>query len=369
MKKNAKGYLRSTFTIDGKRYTVYGKNNNELFEKESKKRAEIEQRINTRENPTVEEYCSRRLEFRKDGISYNTYRNIKRAMNSICKIHINSVDLKFGEIKLKKVSSDDLKEVQNALKKTCKTSTVNDHMSKLKHMFCDAVRERIIIYNPFDMITNIKRTEEKARETYHRALNLQEQEKFFNSDLTKRSKYYNIFCFAINTGMRIGEIGALKYKDIKSDHIYVQRTITRTHGDTFGIGEDTKTSAGIRKIPINDSIRKIIDRQKALNEKRVGCKIIDLEAILFTAPRGGLIYDQYVNAEIKKICQAEEIETFTSHSFRDTFATRAIENGMKPKTLQEILGHKDYGMTMNLYCHVMEDTKVQEMNNLRIMTQ
>ncbi len=48
--------------------------------------------------------------------------------------------------------------------------------------------------------------------------------------------------------------------------------------------------------------------------------------------------------------------------FRDTFATRAVEANMKPKTLQEILGHADIGVTMNLYAHVMEETKVQEMN-------
>ena len=51
-----------------------------------------------------------------------------------------------------------------------------------------------------------------------------------------------------------------------------------------------------------------------------------------------------------------EYEVFSPHSFRHTFATRAIENGMQPKTLQKILGHASLQMTMDLYCHVTEDT-------------
>lgn len=48
------------------------------------------------------------------------------------------------------------------------------------------------------------------------------------------------------------------------------------------------------------------------------------------------------------------------HSLRHTFATRAIETGMKPKTLQEILGHANIGITMNLYVHITEDEKEKE---------
>ena len=77
--------------------------------------------------------------------------------------------------------------------------------------------------------------------------------------------------------------------------------------------------------------------------------------------------DQYVNEEIKKICEHESIDIFTIHALRDTFATRAIEQGMQPRTLQEIMGHKDFSITMNLYCHVMEETKIEEMNKINIV--
>ena len=56
-----------------------------------------------------------------------------------------------------------------------------------------------------------------------------------------------------------------------------------------------------------------------------------------------------------------EFEKFSPHCFRHTFATRAIENGMQPKTLQKILGHGSLQMTMDQYCHVTDDTLFEAM--------
>ncbi|MBQ9359876.1 MAG: tyrosine-type recombinase/integrase [Lachnospiraceae bacterium] len=46
------------------------------------------------------------------------------------------------------------------------------------------------------------------------------------------------------------------------------------------------------------------------------------------------------------------------HGLRATFATRMIEAGVEPKTLQEILGHSKIAITMDLYAHVTDDTKI-----------
>ena len=59
--------------------------------------------------------------------------------------------------------------------------------------------------------------------------------------------------------------------------------------------------------------------------------------------------------------KAAGIEHFAIHALRDTFATRALESGMNPQTLKTILGHSSYSMTMDLYCHVLADTKAEEM--------
>ena len=65
---------------------------------------------------------------------------------------------------------------------------------------------------------------------------------------------------------------------------------------------------------------------------------------------------------IKKIRQdGKEFPDITPHVFRHTFATRAIEEGMPPQVLKTIMGHSSLAITMDLYSHVMEDTKQKEM--------
>ena len=70
-----------------------------------------------------------------------------------------------------------------------------------------------------------------------------------------------------------------------------------------------------------------------------------------------------INTKVSKEDKKEhpEFEKFSPHCFRHTFATRAIENGMQPKTLQKILGHGSLQMTMDLYCHVTDDTLFEAM--------
>ncbi|MFR2836638.1 MAG: tyrosine-type recombinase/integrase, partial [[Clostridium] nexile] len=74
------------------------------------------------------------------------------------------------------------------------------------------------------------------------------------------------------------------------------------------------------------------------------------------------LINQCMDLIIRKVNKAGiELQPFTPHTFRHTFATRAIESGMNPKTLQRILGHGTLQMTMDLYCHVTEDTMFEEM--------
>lgn len=54
----------------------------------------------------------------------------------------------------------------------------------------------------------------------------------------------------------------------------------------------------------------------------------------------------------------------TPHTWRHSFATRCIENGMQPKVLQKILGHSKISQTMDLYVHTEDDFKVEEMKKI-----
>ena len=76
-----------------------------------------------------------------------------------------------------------------------------------------------------------------------------------------------------------------------------------------------------------------------------------------------------LQAEINRIvnhilADGQDFPRITPHIFRHTFATRAIEAGMPPQVLKTILGHSSLAMTMDLYSHVLPDTKAAEMEKI-----
>ena len=116
---------------------------------------------------------------------------------------------------------------------------------------------------------------------------------------------------------------------------------------------------------MNDQLREIIAHQQYINTLFDG-RPADGDECIFKGVERGLLLDTPVNREIGRICKRTGITKFTMHAFRATFATRLIEQGVNPRTVQELLGHADYGLTMNLYGHVVDDTKSQVMNDFRI---
>ena len=68
-----------------------------------------------------------------------------------------------------------------------------------------------------------------------------------------------------------------------------------------------------------------------------------------------------LNRVLRKLAKDIGIESLSMHTLRHTFVTRCIESGMRPKTLQKILGHSTLDLTMNLYVHVTDETLNEEM--------
>ncbi len=361
------GKLEKKITINGKAYHIYGKSASELLAKEAAKREEIEQGKKNHDNPTIREYADIWLENIRNSISSSTYYNYDSNYNYICNTKIDGT--MFGTLRIRDVNINDLRTLQTEINISCKSSTTNWLMGMVKRLFKEAVNERIIDYNPCGLLKSIKRTEEAARDTIHRALTLDETAAFFNCETTRNSCFYNVYRLAINTGMRIGEIGALKATDIYDKEIHIERTLTVTETGKVIIGDEAKTQAGKRIIPINDNIQKILDDQKKINTMLDG-NIVEINSpyagILFKNQKRRFLLNDMINKEISAICEEIGIEHFTMHAFRDTFATRAIESGMDPKTLQEILGHSDISMTLNLYAHVMSETKHEAMKKVII---
>ena len=371
--ENSDGLLSYRFTIEGKRYAVYGSTVKECKEKELIKREEISQKIYKKgKGQTVSEYLDRWMESRELVIKSATIRTYKKLLNRIKRTEIDDAGTKFGDLKLLKVETQNVRDLQKALHKELTSRTVNDSMSLLKKAFTAAVNERILQWNPCNPIERLPRTEEQARENIHRALTPDELKAFMmaaegyvkkDDEYVKEddpSWYYNFYQFLLHTGMRIGEAGALYISDITGDVIQINKTVTRTESG-YEIAQQTKTEAGRRTVPIRPEARKAIEDQKLQNRILDGGKLVKLNEPIFRMPKGGIIRPDRVNTDIKNICEKAGIDKFTCHAFRATFTSRCVSDGVPVKELMEILGHTDVEMTLGLYAHSNDELKMTKL--------
>lgn len=364
-KKDKRKLTCITFTHEGRRYYCYGKTKADAAARIEQKKKELrEGAFKAGHDLTLEEYFKRWETSREGTVTPATIGVNRSQFKAISDFVVDKHGHKLGQIKLKDIDKNTIINLQKKLSDDLSTHTTNLKIKLLKRILRTAVEERIIDWNPAEGIKMLKRTEPQARETYHRALTKEETAAFLEA--AKDSWYYPLYLLLLNTGMRIGEAGALKLSDIKADHIKIRRSLTTSECYNVIMGEDVKTEAGRRTIPLTPAIKEAIDLQKA-NNAIVNGNIIDLDMPIFISPDGVYLRDRSVNKNISGICKKIGIDHISAHCFRDTFATRAIESGMDLKTLQEILGHSNFNITMTTYAHVMEDTKSEQLQLVKVI--
>lgn len=370
--KKSNGYYRKRFRLEkgGKVYCVYGKTPDELRENENKKRLELEKGLQETINPTLDQYIKHHLQ-ECEKVSRTATINAKiHAFNIISSVSLSG-SLKLGDMKLKDITRRNITDAREILLHENKTPEyLNICFRHLNHLFNCAVAEDLIIKNPITKLSGLKRENETINETKHRALTEKETKLFFEYANKKNSIYLNCFLFMIKTGVRVGELSALNIKDIdlKANKIYIRRTITKDLNGAYIMGSDTKTKKSNRYIPLTPELLDIIkaqEKQNALlfNETNLA------DARLFKTNRGCILTAGILNREIKAICKNAGIDAFSSHAFRNTFATYYIQQRPQDfKILSEILGHKDIAITLNLYTHTLEEQKTNSMQAIHIKT-
>ncbi len=162
------------------------------------------------------------------------------------------------------------------------------------------------------------------------------------------------------TGMRIGEICALKWEDIDLNKriIYVRHTLQRIYIDkknTKIIIDAPKSEKSIRNIPMSNMI---YTKLKSMRENfSKDDFFLTGDSKSFMEPRGY----QYTFKKMLKECKIAE-RNF--HCLRHTFATDCISVGMDVKSLSEILGHSDVSITLNRYVHSSDKIKKRYLEKL-----
>ncbi len=228
----------------------------------------------------------------------------------------------------------------------------------MSSMFSDALDNSLINVNP--VAKSVKCPKKPEKNT--RVFTVDEQKKFI--DVAKGSRNYLHYLFILQTGMRSSELRGLKWDDIDFSNriIHVRRNIIYDSSSGEFITGDLKTNSGLRDIPMTPAAYEILMKMKSQETKQKRKAFsFEFSDCVFLNRFGRLFPNSNYDRNLADLCEKAGIEKISMHTLRHTFATRCIESGMKPKTLQKILGHANLAMTMDLYVHVTDDEKQKEM--------
>ena len=239
-----------------------------------------------------------------------------------------------------------------------KTTTIYQTRIALYNMLEFARENDVLISNPCKKSVKSDMGKPSAKKE---ALTIDVQKKFLEAVVGY--SYENQYRFVLQTGLRTGELIGLKWSDIDFENRTMK--IERTMEYRYKVGEwrigPPKSQSGYRTIPLTDEAIRILENQKLKNKS---LKLVPMEwkDIVFLCRKGTPVKNSTYDTGLFKYCDRVGIPRFSMHVLRHTFATRCIEGGMKPKTLQRILGHSNIGITMNLYVHITEDEKQREID-------
>lgn len=352
------------YTIDGERKSVYGATQEEVKLKLREILYTIDKNAYIAPNRmTITDWLKTWLEdYKKDIVKPTTFMRYRVTVNT----HIIP---ELGKIRLQDLKTEDIQRHINKkyksgyakkFKDETKQPTGLSHRSveyiytTLHNALEQAFHNELISKN----VANGVKLPHKVECEEIRVFTQEEQKKYIEA--CSSHPYRLAFLLALATGLRLGELCALTWKDIdlKNGTIKITKNLQRVKIDAnekskLEIQQKPKTKSGIREIPILQEIIPLLEESK----KDKGY-IISGDGKMFEPRR----LTRYFDGIMKSL----ELEDITFHCLRHTFATRALEAGMNIKVLSDILGHKNISTTLDLYGHVLENTKKLEMQKVNL---
>jgi integrase len=228
----------------------------------------------------------------------------------------------FGHLRLADVTTEAVSDYRDVRLKKVKPATVYQELALMRRMFNVARREwKWVKDNPVSDLS-FSVGDSNARDRW---LTLEEEQRLIKAASPLWVK--SIVVFALNTGMRRGEILNLKWKDVN----FKKRIVTVQKSKN---GEK-------RSIPMTNQLVVVMK----------GRKVIDISGNVFPVTRDA------VRDAFERAIDKAEIEDFHFHDMRHTFATRLVQNGVDLYKVKELLGHKTIAMTMRYAHHCPESLR------------
>lgn len=287
------------------------------------------------------------LEEKKLEIRNSSYRNYLHVIRVTIKPYIKEIDIK--EI--------DRKYIQDFiiyLSGKNKKETVKNVTKVLSQSFKYAVYNNYIAKNPYIDIKIPQGGELKEIKVFKP----DEINKLLSNDNIAQVKK-DMITLGFRTGMRIGEVLALKWEDINLDcgFLTVRRTLSGYINGKPELSE-CKTKYSNRRIELDKATIDMLQRRLKENVKN--------HEYVFTK-KDGRIYSRQ-GMRLRNMCKQVGIDPRSFHALRHTHASILLANGIHPKIVQERLGHAKISTTLDIYSHLipsMQMVAVNVFNNIK----
>lgn len=253
----------------------------------------------------------------------------------------------------------------------------------MKQTFNLAVRDNLLRTNPVEgVLLDVLNPEDRKHDKKF-ALTTEQQNEFFKfvEKSNVYQKWMNLYVVLLGTGCRIGEVCGLTWNDCDFENkvIHINRTLCYYPEELTGkyrwIIQTPKTDSGRRSIPMLDDVEAALRKEKAKRLTNGFCEtVVDgVSGFVFCTRNltpvmpneANKTLTRIVRAYNKKEAQRAESEQreyrplpdFSPHILRHTFCTRLCELGVDVKVVQEVMGHADLSVTMNVYNNITMDYK------------
>lgn len=229
-----------------------------------------------------------------------------------------------SKMPIQKTTRQDIQNFLNNIAQIYSNSYIDKIHTHFSKIFKIATSDHLIRENPFAMGVIQKNRSVKPDRVVD-ALTREEQAKLVAKlkDPNYKDAYKNIISLLLNTGCRCGEILALERNDIdfKKNVIHINKTLSRDKHDRPILSDSPKTKAGIRDVPMNDEVRRILKNNTNFKQ-------------LFTLPDGRYIATSTINTHFKKICKDADIRPYVYEFKRNGKTVRVKSSKVTTHTLR-----------------------------------
>ena len=247
------------------------------------------------------------------------------------------------DVRFHKLDVSSVESYENMDDLSLSNKTIRGLHTMLRQCLEQAVTERLIPYNPANGCRLPKKEKKKMQ--------IIPPEKI--RDYLKAAEEWGVlpmFYLELSTGLRRGELVALLWSDLnlQTKTLTVSKSVSRGKGEL--VVTEPKTENSVREIYLSDeAIRLLVEDRK--NHP--------FSPYMFPSPKtGGMYGPDCVGRIHKKLLEKAGIEEHVRfHDLRHTFSTLAIQSGIDPKTVAEILGHASAEFSLDVYTHVTAGMK------------